>query len=160
MSTVLLPMKCFEEELPPEVVPRLGLALALMLAPADAVGEADPVEDPAKFAAPDWELAVGAAAPFPAWDDPPQPATTASIAADTALANAKRHRRRGCGAGMSVLSFNHVTRPDNLQWSGGPERLLVHILKISASMCGRIAGWRATTGGDSQVRQGRGPEAW
>jgi hypothetical protein len=87
-------------------------ALVGVLAPADGVGEAAVVATPA-----------GAAAAFPACDDSPQPATTASRVADTALANVKRHRRRGYGAGIAELSFDHVGRSDDPQWSGSPERL-------------------------------------
>jgi hypothetical protein len=86
MSTVPLPMKRFPE-LAAEAAPRLALA--------DDVGEADAVGDPAPSATLAWVLAPGVAAACPAWDCAPQPATTASIAADTALANARRHRHRG-----------------------------------------------------------------
>jgi hypothetical protein len=82
-------------ELPPDVVPRVGPALAV-LALADVAGEAAPVGDPAPSATLAWVLATGGAAAFPARDGPPQPATTATIAAARALANAERHRQRGC----------------------------------------------------------------
>jgi hypothetical protein len=104
-----------------------GATLVGVLAPADGVGEAamvgvpapaDEVGEAAVVATP-----AGAAAAFPACDGSPQPATTASRVADTALANAKRHRRRGCEAGIEELSFDHVSRSDDLQWSGSPERL-------------------------------------
>jgi hypothetical protein len=119
MTTMPLPRERFVE-LPAEVVPRLGPALAV-LALADGVGEATPVGDPVPSATLAWVLATGAACP--GWDGWPQPATTVSMAAAAALANAKRHRWRGCGAGISVLSFNHVCRLDNLQWSGRPEKV-------------------------------------
>jgi hypothetical protein len=72
-------------------------ALVGVLAPADAVGEAAVVADT--------PLPAGAAAAFPACEGSPQPATTASRVADTALANMERHGRRGCGAGMEELSL-------------------------------------------------------
>jgi hypothetical protein len=93
-------------------------ALLGVLAPADGVGEAAVVADVPLPATP-----AGAAAAFPACDDSPQPATTASRVADTALANAKRHRRRGCEAGIEELSFDQVSRSADFQWSGSPERL-------------------------------------
>ena len=113
IDTVLLPMKVTEAfALPDGVDETAGADLVGVLAPADGVGEAAVVATPA-----------GAAAPFPACDGSPQPATTASSIADTALANAKRHGRRGCGAGIEELTFDHVSRSDELQWYGSPERL-------------------------------------
>jgi len=101
-----------------------GAALVGVLAPADGVGEAAVAGDVSLPATLPWEPAAGAAAAaFPAWDGSPQPATITSRVADTALANAKRHRRRGYGAGIPELSFDHVSRSDHLQWSGRPERL-------------------------------------
>ena len=73
-----------------------GASLGIDVALADAVGEAAPVRDPAPSATLTWVLSTGVAAASPPWDGSPQPATAASIAADTALANAKRHRQRRC----------------------------------------------------------------
>jgi hypothetical protein len=108
IDTVLLPMKV--TEFPVGAGPCLcgtgetaavaDAALVGVLALADGVGEAAVVAD-------------AAAAAVPACDGGPQPATTASRVADTALANVKRHRRRGCGAGIAELSFDRVTRSDD-----------------------------------------------
>src|SRR3954463_16810730 len=95
-----------------------GLAVLVGVALADGVGEAAVVADAPLPATP-----AGAVAAFPACDGSPQPAITASSVADTALATVKRHGRRGCGAGIAGLSFDRVSRSDDLQWSGSPERL-------------------------------------
>src|SRR4051812_17413007 len=102
-----------------------GVALPGVLALADGVGEAAVVADDASLPAalPGESAAGAAAAAVPARDGSPQPATIASRVADTALANARRHRWRGCAAGIAELSFDHVSRSDDLQWSGNPERL-------------------------------------
>jgi hypothetical protein len=103
-----------------------GLAALLGVAPADGVGEAavvagaDGVGETAAVA--DAALVGVLAAAFPACDGS-QPTTIASRVADTALANVKRHGLRGCGAGIAELSFDRVTRSDDLQWSGSPEKL-------------------------------------
>jgi hypothetical protein len=104
IDTVLLPMKVTEalaltDELD-ETADVAGAALVGVLARADGVGEAAVVADA-------WLLA-GAAAAFPACDGSPQPATTASRAADTALTTVKRHARRGCGVGIAELPFDRV----------------------------------------------------
>jgi hypothetical protein len=79
-----------------------GAALVgVVLALADGVGEAAVVADA-------WLLAGAAAAALAACDGSPQPATTASRAADTALTTVKRHARRGCGVGIAELSFDRV----------------------------------------------------
>jgi hypothetical protein len=95
-----------------------GATLVGVLAPADGVGEAAVVGVPAPAdgvgEAAVVAMPAGAAAAFPACDGPPQPATTASRVTDTALANVKRHRRRGCEAGITELSFDRVSRSDDL----------------------------------------------
>jgi hypothetical protein len=91
---------------------------AAEVALATALGDSAPVADPATGETLSSTPATGVAAACPAWDGWPQPATAASRAAETALANAKRRRRRGYRGGISGLSFNHAGRPDDLQWSG------------------------------------------
>jgi hypothetical protein len=121
IDTVLLPMKVMEEFALPDGVDETaavaGTALVGVLAPADGVGEAALVGVLAPAVVADASLPAtpdGAAAAFPACDDAAQPATTASRVADTALANVKRHRRRGCEAGIEELSFDRVSRSDEL----------------------------------------------
>ena len=134
IDTVLLPMKVTElpvvEPPPTDVLPPEGVLPGVRPPPEGVLPGVRP--PPAACALPDGvdETAAVAgaalvgvlAAVFPACDGS-QPATTASRVADTALANVKRHRRRGCGAGIAELSFDRVTRSDDLQWSGSPERL-------------------------------------
>ncbi|GAA1142915.1 hypothetical protein F4556_005880 [Kitasatospora gansuensis] len=114
---MLLPMKV----LPDGLAAMLGVALADGVGEAAVVAGADGVDETAAVAG---AASVGVlAATFPACGGTPQPATTASRVADTAPANVKRHGRRGCGAGIAEPSFDRVSRSDDLQWSGSPERL-------------------------------------
>ncbi|MEZ0096173.1 hypothetical protein ABH925_007380 [Streptacidiphilus sp. EB129] len=123
IDTVLLPMKVTElpvvEPPPTDVLPPEGVLPGVRPPPA-AFALPDGVDETAAVA--DAALVGVLAAAVPACDGS-QPATTASRVADTALANVKRHRRRGCGAGIAEPSFDRVTRSDDLQWSGSPERL-------------------------------------
>jgi len=96
-----------------------------VLADDDAVADREPA---AAVASAPVALRVPALA---AWDgSAAQPATAASVAADTAVANTARHRRHGCKGVMSALSFNRSSRPDDHQWSGRRERLLGHAEKF------------------------------
>src|SRR5437667_285319 len=81
-------------------------------APGDAAADAVPAGDGDAAAGGTLAevLATGPAAACPARAGAPHPATTPRTAADTALTNARRHRRRGYSWGISVFSFNHADR--------------------------------------------------
>lgn len=114
--------------LPDGLAALLGVAPAAALlgvAPADGVGEAAVVagaDGVGESAAVAGAALVGVlAVTFPACDGSPQPATTTSRVADTALANVKRHLRRGCGAGIAralLRSCQSIRRPSVVRQPG------------------------------------------